>query len=53
MSTDTSHNSPEPLGGEPPAGVGSSSADYDYELKYRRAFELAARARRAIPTSAA
>ena len=31
----------EPLGGKPPAGVASSMEDYDYRLKYQRAFEVA------------
>ncbi len=31
----------EPLGGKPPAGMSSSIKDYDYNLKYKRAFELA------------
>lgn len=29
----------EPLGGQPPAGVGRSAEDLDYQLKYQRAFE--------------
>ncbi len=31
----------EPLGGKPPAGMKSSIKDYDYQLKYMRAFEVA------------
>ena len=31
----------EPLGGKPPKGVESSIEDYDYQLKYMRAFETA------------
>jgi len=31
----------EPLGGTPPKGVTSSIKDYDYQLKYMRAFEAA------------
>ena len=33
-------NLPSPLGGKPPKGSYPSFTDYDYELKYRRAFEL-------------
>jgi len=31
----------EPLGGKPPSGMSSSITDYDYQLKYMRAFDLA------------
>ena len=31
----------EPIGGKPPAGMTSSIKDYDYQLKYMRAFEVA------------
>ena len=31
----------EPLGGTPPKGMTSSIKDYDYQLKYMRAFEVA------------
>jgi hypothetical protein len=34
------YNLPEPLGGTPPKGSVPSFTDYDYELKYRRAFEI-------------
>ncbi len=30
----------EPLGGKPPAGMNSSIEDYEYQLKYKRAFEV-------------
>ncbi len=30
----------EPIGGKPPKGVTSSITDYDYQLKYMRAFEV-------------
>jgi hypothetical protein len=39
--TETTFNLPEPLGGKPPKGAHPSFSDYDYELKYRRAFEVA------------
>ncbi|WP_447981649.1 DUF1254 domain-containing protein [Achromobacter kerstersii] len=29
----------EPLGGQPPAGAAPSVADFDYQIKYQRAFE--------------
>jgi len=29
----------EPLGGQPPAGASPSVADFDYQIKYQRAFE--------------
>jgi hypothetical protein len=29
----------EPLGGQPPAGSASSVTDFDYRIKYHRAFE--------------
>ena len=38
----------EPLNGKPPAGMRSSIKDYEYNLKYKRAFELAVWAMPAI-----
>ena len=38
----------EPLGGKPPAELKSSITDYDYQLKYMRAFEVAAWAMPAV-----
>jgi len=37
----TKFNVPETLGGKPPKGAVPTLTDYDYELKYRRAFEVA------------
>ena len=38
-STGASWTPAEPLGGQPPAGSMPSVADFDYQLKYQRAFE--------------